>query len=321
MCLQSWGQTNKTMDGKVNQIFENLYKEVRNYGQRANYHAQIAIGGCNYEILINDYPVDRYFGPANGSKTGSIPINIAILKPGIQKWKIRIYPVRDRKEFNGAVTLVPQEHIQPGARIEMEIEKIRFSNSGDVEQRSGKIVKFGAPLLKEDRTGQNILKDAGKPYAEYSGTFQADVPYTLRGWENSEDLSIMDTAVIKQQLLKEYQKYHDWLQNRKLDQIATGRLAAEREIAQAFFYDEKTNGNFTSAFLQRWGQQGLKMQPLENYRLAIYGNGKIATLIDEVDNSSPLWGNYKVGENQYRNNTYMLYFHIPKGEKEVKIIR
>lgn len=34
-----------------------------------------------------------------------------------------------------------------------------------------------------------MLSDAGKPYIEYSGTFQADVPYTLSGWENSTDLS------------------------------------------------------------------------------------------------------------------------------------
>lgn len=98
--------------------------------------------------MINDYPVDRYFGPGDGSSSGSTPINIAILKPGIQKWKIKVYPVRDRKEVNGEVTLVPQNIIQPGARVEMEIEGVRFSENGDIEKRFGKVVKFEAPLKK-----------------------------------------------------------------------------------------------------------------------------------------------------------------------------
>ncbi|EDM37929.1 hypothetical protein PBAL39_15929 [Pedobacter sp. BAL39] len=319
--LQSCGQATKTMDKKATDILGSLYKNVRNYDQRINYQALIAIGGCNYEVLINDYPVDRYFGPANGSMSGSTPINIAILKSGIQKWKIRIYPIRERKEVNGAVTLVPQQAIQPGARVEMTIEKVRFNESGDIEKRFGEVVKFEAPLEKDNNNGQNRLGAAGKPYIEYNGTFQADVPYTLVGWENSTDLSNMDPAVIKQQLLTQYQKYHDWLNNRNLDQIAEAKLAAETEVAQAFFYDKKTNDTFTSAFLKRWGQQGLEMQPLENYKVAIYGDGRIATLIDPVDNGSPLWGNYKTGENQYKNNTYLLYFHIPTDKKELEVIR
>lgn len=319
--LQSCGQNKKNMDVKATEILGNLYKNVKHNDQRINYQAMIFIGGCNYEVLINDYPVDRYFGPGDGSSSGSTPINIAILKPGIQKWKIKVYPVRDRKEVNGEVTLVPQNIIQPGARVEMEIEGVRFSENGDIEKRFGKVVKFEASLKKDDKSGQNMLSDAGKPYIEYSGTFQADVPYTLSGWENSTDLSKMNSTVLEKQLLKEYQKFHGWLQNGKLDEMANAKLTAEKEVAQAFFYDKKTNENFLSTFLQRWGQKGLKMQPLENYKVAIYGDGKIVTLIDNIDGSSPLWGNYEVGENQFKNNTYMLYFHIPKGKTELEVIR
>ena len=318
--LQNCGQNKETMDVKATETLGNLYKDVKHQDKRINYQAMIFIGGCNYEVFINDYPVDRYFGPGDGSASGSSPINIAILKPGIQTWKIKIYPVRDRAEVNGEIKLVPQENIQPGARVEMDIEGVRFNPNGGIEKRFGKIVEFEAPL-KKDNSGQNAFGDAGKPYIEYTGTFQADVPYTMPGWENSTDLTAMDPTVLKQQLLKEYQKFHGWLQNGNLDQIASHKLNAEKEVAQAYFYDKKTNEAFVTKFQQIWGQKNLQMQPLENYKVAIYGNGKLATLIDEVDNGSPLWGNYEVGDNQFKHNSYFLYFHIPKGKKELEVIR
>lgn len=319
--LESCGQDAKNMDVKATDILGNLYKNVRNYDQRINYQAMVVIGGCNYEVLINDYPVDRYFGPANGSASSSIPINIAILKPGIQKWKIKIYPIRERKELNGTLTLIPQKTIQPGARVEMTIEKVRFGESGNIENRFGKVLQFEAPMIKDNNNGQNRLSGAGKPYIEYNGTFQADVPYSLNGWKDSQDLSKIDSTVLKKQLFKKFQQYHDWLQNRDVDLIAKDKLTAETEVAQAFFYDKRSNENFTSTFLQKWGQKGLEMQAFENYKVAIYGDGKIATLIDPVDNGSPLWGNYKVDGNQYKNNTYLLYFHIPKAKDGLEVIR
>ncbi|MNK59179.1 hypothetical protein D3C87_782790 [compost metagenome] len=309
------------MDEKATRILGGLYQDVNHYGQRINYQATVSPDGCNYEFLINDYPVDRYFGPDEGSASGSIPINIAILKPGTQTWKIKIYPLRDRKEVNGKVTLVPQQSIRPDAKIKVAIEGIRFGENGNIEKRFGKALDFETDLKKGESTGQQVSSGTGKPYIEYSGTFEAAVPYQMDGWEKSQDISKMDTIALKKQLLAAYQQYHDWLQQRKLDEIAQQKLPAEKEMAQAFFYDKKTNENFLATFLQRWGQKNLEMQPLENYKVAVYGNGKIVTLIDVVDGSSPLWGNYKTDQNRYKHHTYLIYFHLPAGKKELEVIR
>jgi len=319
--FQSCAQDNKKMDEKATTILGSLYQDVKHYEQRINYHATVSPEDCNYEFLINDYPVDRYFGPDERSTSGSIPINIAILKPGTQTWKIKIYPLRDRKEVNGKVTLVPQQSIRPDAMIKIAIEGIRFAENGNIEKRFGKVLDYKADLKKEDATMKPVLNDEEQPYIEYSGTFEATVPYVMDGWEKSQDISKMDTVTLKKQLLSKYQQYHDWLQHRKLDEIIQQKLPAEKEIAQAFFYDKKTNENFLATFLQRWGQKDLEMQPLENHKVAFYGNGKIITLVDIVDGSSPLWGNYKVEENRYKHNTYLIYFHLPQGKKELEVIR
>lgn len=139
--------------------------------------------------------------------------------------------------------------------------------------------------------------------------------------ENELPENLINKDLLQQKLLKEYQKFNGLLQSRNLNSIIKEKLDAEKEISQAFFYDKKTNEKFLSNFLERWGQENLKMQPLENYKLNIYGNGKIATLIDVVDGGSPLWGNYEVKNGKFKNNTYLLYFHIPKGKKELEVIR
>ena len=319
--LQSCGQNNKVMDEKVTEIFGSLYKDVKYYDQRINYHADIFIGGCNYEVLINDFLVDSYYGSGNGAMNTSIPINTAILHKGEQRWKIRVYPVHDKKEINGKITSVSRPLIQDGARVEISIEGIRFKENGDIEKQFGKVVDFEAPLKKDEKTGKNVFADADKPYIEYSGAFQADVPYQLEGWTNSENLTKIDSNILKQKILKEYQKFHRWLQYRDLEEIALSKLNAEAEDAQAFFYDKNTNDEYISSFIKMWGQKGLEMQPIENYKVCIYGDGKIATLIDTIDGGSPLWGNYEVEKNKYKHNTYLLYFHIPKGKKELEVIR
>ena len=39
----------------------NLYKEVKYHQQAISYQAEYFIGGCNFEILINGFPIERYY--------------------------------------------------------------------------------------------------------------------------------------------------------------------------------------------------------------------------------------------------------------------
>ncbi|MCL1669787.1 hypothetical protein M2T82_17145 [Elizabethkingia ursingii] len=309
------------MGDKVNELWGDLYKDVKYRNERVNYHAMIFIGGCNYEVLINDFPVDRYFGPGNGSASGSIPINTAILKSGVQTWKIRIYPVHDSKEVNGKVTMVPRPLIEDGARVEMDIEGIRFTESGGIEKRFGKVVDFQAPLTNDERTGKKILADHGKPYVEYTGTFQADVPYRLNGWEQGEDLSKLNKDNLEKELLKKYNEYKGWLQNGDLDKIAKSKLNAEKEEAQALYFNKKLNDQYISEFTTSWGRKNITVQPLENYSLKFYGDGKVVALISNVYKKSPLWASFKDEESNNNYTIYNLYFYIPKGKKELEVIR
>ncbi len=143
MSLQSCGQNTKTMNDNATEILGSLYKDVKYYDQRINYHADIFIGGCNYEVLINDFPVDSHFGPGDGAMNTSIPINTAILHKGEQTWKIRVYPVHDNKEMNGGGTaMIARPAIQDGARVEIKIEGVRFKENGSLEKKFWSSCRF-----------------------------------------------------------------------------------------------------------------------------------------------------------------------------------
>lgn len=319
--LQSCAQSNNEMNKQTTQALGNLYKDVQHYDQRINYHADIFIGGCNFEVLINDFPFERYFDVGNGAISTSIPINTAILKSGTQTWKIRIYPIHDVKQINGIIAKVPRASIQEGARVEIKIGRIRYKENGDIGKQFEKVLDFKAPLIKDEKTGKNKLADAGKTYTEYSGTFEANVPYNLSGWQNSEDLRDIDAETLKQEVAKEYEKMSKWIEDRNLINIAEAKLKSKKEEAQALFYNNTENAEYITDFIDTWGHSNIKMQPLENYSLQYYGDGKVVTLISNVYKKSPLWATFKDDKNQDNYLIYTLYFHRPKGKTTLEIIR
>lgn len=321
LCLQSCAQNDKDMNVKATQILSSLYKDAQHYDQRINYQADIFIGGCNFEVLINDFPVQTYYDSGNGVISTSIPINTAILKPGTQAWKIRVYPIHDVKKIKGVIAKASRTAIEDGARVEIKIEGVRFKENGDIEKHFGKVLEFKAPVIKDEKTGKDKLADTGKTYTEYSGTFEANVPYNLSGWQNSEDLTNSDPETLKQELLKEYQKMSKWLANRNLDSIANAKLKAKKEEAQALFYNNSDNRAYISDFLETWGHEKITIQPIGDCSLKFYGDEKIVTLTSNVFKKSPLWATYKDDKNEDHYILYPIYFHRPKGRKELEIIR
>src|SRR5690554_5093662 len=207
--LLGCAQNSKNMEKEVNEIFSDLGEYVKHRDQAVNYHANIYIGAVNFEVLINDFPVQKFYRPATGAISTSIPINTAILKPGKQTWKIKVYPSLTHKvDENGEIIAsMPDTAISKGGRIEMNIEGIYYDENGNIVKEDHNIVSFEAPLREDPETGRMILVDAGKPYVEYSGTFEAKVPYQLEGWSEGQDLTQLDTDDLEEKVVKVYKEF------------------------------------------------------------------------------------------------------------------
>ena len=54
----------------------------------------------------------------------------------------------------------------------------------------------------------------------YKGTFNADVPYSLKGWSESSDLTKEDQGVLKKELVSKYEELRNILANGQSDKFA-----------------------------------------------------------------------------------------------------
>ncbi|PKB41923.1 hypothetical protein AX016_0077 [Cellulophaga sp. RHA19] len=304
---------NSQVNPEVQEIFSNLGENV--IANDEAYNANIWIGACSYEVLINDMRVDYFFGRLNGTISGSIPINPYILKTGWQTWTIRVYPEwKDRSFFD-------TNGISEGALVELQINKYKYKPNGDVETLY-ESEKFERKKPEGDYDAK--FPDAGKPYVEYKGKFYAEVPYELEGWSNSQDLSKEDKDELFEELLKEYNTYRDLITNKELPEIARNihKMKKERAITNSDSNEEvqETIANF----IKLWGQD-MTMYPIENVALKMYGNGKVVALERfDVRGETPLIGQYwleKDGGKHDTANVFSLYFHRPKGSSKLEVIR
>lgn len=221
--LSSCAQNKQNMNNSL----KDLYKTVQFRDKAIEYRANIQVGACNFELLINDIPVEQYFGNTDGTFNTSTPINDAILKSGPQRWKLILYP--------GYRNNSPVTTLSPNVFLEIEIEGLKHKPQS-VETIAGPVSLINTPQRKDEK-GNNIYLEAGKPTAVYEGTFNADVPYTLPGWSESTDLRKENQDQLLKEVLAFYQKYSGYYAHRDVAAILNTVQEKEKERAQYFFQD------------------------------------------------------------------------------------
>lgn len=300
-----------SQDKKVSSIIGNLYKDVKYKDQAINYHADIQIGGCAFEFYVNDMAVQKYAGSDGSGSVGlSAPINMNILKSGVQTWELRVFP----PELQGKrLTALPQ-HV----KLELSIEALKFK-AGGVNETTAPVVLLETPTTEKGYT------DAGKPFMIYKGTFNASVPYEVKGWSESVDLSKEDSIALRKELVAAYEKYRTWLSKRSLDELAASLAQKDKDRAQVTFYDKALNDEHLKTFMERYGAPNLSMLPLENYKMVFSGNGKMVTL-ERADHPyyPALVGESHEqvgGKDKIYTMTYYLNFHRPHAGAALEVIR
>jgi hypothetical protein len=82
LCAASCAQNKKNMNSRAEELLGNLYKNVQYRDSAVNYHIDLQIGGCIFEMLVNDFFVYRYGGrlgiTKNNIKTSNMINNIAV---------------------------------------------------------------------------------------------------------------------------------------------------------------------------------------------------------------------------------------------------
>ncbi|HSD08166.1 hypothetical protein [Flavobacterium sp.] len=272
----------------------------------------------NYEITVNDLPVAKKINSDVGTLV--FPINYAILKSGEQQLQIKIYPSYKDKQ-------TPNPFFIKNPRLKFEIEKTAWDKNGNLEEP--KIVtNYELPNYKLDDKGDY---DYSKPI-DYSRqniliedfNFTATIPYELKGWSDSEDLSKIDQEILHKKVLEFCKKLVDKYQEKDFDYVKTEYLKADTEWYQSEYlkldvikkYQNAMNNNkdkFTNNFI-----------PLSKYKILLYGNNRIISIerTDIENKGKSFFLHEKIDQEGNKKIVSLdLYLHIPKGSKELEIIR
>lgn len=275
----------------------NIFKSVKKYNYNPRYLIDFSSTGCTYHVLIDD--VEGLVISSPGNIGGAVePINGQLLKSGKHKIKVIITPPRNQEwELENFLT----EH----SSLKFTIKHGEF---GKDKMENYKVVyEFVSPKV----TKGDI------PFLEFEGAFNVELPYVLEGWSNSEDLTKRPN--LEAEVVKVYNKYRDILVKKDLQEYSTMMYKKEVEVAQAFFWNtEKDSKERWADIVDEINKPGT-YEPIENYKLHFYANGKIVKLLrsDNDYKGEPVIRRIQDG----RISANSIYLHMPKGSNKLEVIR
>lgn len=283
-----------------------LYKTVNTYDYEPDYQLWVWSSDCYFEVLVNDMPVMKWFFNS-GSIGNRLPIT-EILKSGEQRITIKMYPPEGQQKLSD--------------RVKLELKIIERTEGMSIDEEK---------IVYEYKTKQNVdeydvetFANKDLPYFESQGLFLAKVPYELKGWTESKDLSKIKLKELTKQVIEAYTAYGNAIQNRNLEKMAKTLYNKEKEIAQIWFYKTKEKSeNRWNNYQGICNRKGLKIQPLEDYKIQFYGNGRVIAL-ERTDSDyrgeSALFVEYvKDGVEKVSFQDFLL--HMPKGSNKLEVIR
>ncbi|WP_443943841.1 hypothetical protein ACJVDH_13025 [Pedobacter sp. AW1-32] len=289
-------------------------KAIKHYADEPLYYIFVNHNQCFFQILVNDVPVFQYF--QDGQIMTPIILNNYINHSGKQTITYKLYPQTKFETGEGLTELTNY--------TKMKID-LYVRNNADVNDsfEGQKEILTHQSATKED--GKTFIGD-GKDYYEFSFDFEAKVPYELPDWNESQDLSKMDQDVLLKKTEAAYQYFWNIINTKKQDEYFRLGFASNKAQVISEYFDEKMIEDGLRDELKDFTEPSFKLQPLENYKMKLYGNGKIVCLEQNSEdlrlkNRWAIWGKYKTAEGETRVSFSRLYLHMPKGKDTFEIIR
>ncbi|WP_316804295.1 hypothetical protein [Pedobacter nototheniae] len=294
-------------------FFQEQLKFIKRSANEPLYYIYVNHEQCFFEVLVNDIPRFQYF--EDGSMMTPITLNNYIYHSGKQTITYRLCPQTKRTYGEGFNILTPYTKFDV---------KLYVHNNADTTNSFDKQKLLLSHHAATKADGKSFIGD-GKDYYEYTLSFDAVVPYRLDGWENSKDLSKMDQKELLTKTEKAYQYYWNLIKDKKSDDyfrlIFKGNAAeiTATYISQEALKESESEDKFI------FNEATFKLEPLNNYKMHLYGNGKIVCLEQtsedlRLKNKTPIWGKYKTAEGETRVRFNKIYLHIPKGKDTFEIL-
>lgn len=259
--------------------------------------------GINYElpfrgeILINNILVDKDFYNRIG---GFGYINNCILKNGTQSVQVNL----------------SHPFVEKGGLIKSDV----LFNINDfiiytVLKEQGKVSaldtvkKLDFPEIQEP-----------VPFIKYEWKFEAELPFELEGWKNSQDLTKWDEKELEKKTVSKFNELRNILNSGNGAAFVKELEFANKEYFIANYFTENQKEEYISNLIGQYGELKGLVPSIENYKMRIMGDGKVVTLerLEKYRGQGIL-----TSENKESGDLYLIYtmLHIPKGKENFEIVR
>ncbi|WP_123966616.1 hypothetical protein [Chryseobacterium phosphatilyticum] len=288
-------------------------KQIKHYKKEPLYYIYIDHEQCFFDILVNDIPAFQYF--KDGGIMSQVTLNNYIAKSGKQKITYRLYPQTKREYGEGFKELTPYTRFK--------LTLYSRDNADSLTSFDKRVQVFEHTNLKKE-DGKTFI-GAGLPYYEYTVEFNATVPYeqspTL---ETAVDLKSMDKELLEKKTVEAYNFFRKIISEKNKDQYFSLVFNSDcRQIKSEYYTDEylKETGNEDLFYFET---PSFKLEPLENYTMKIYGDGKLVGLEHaskdiRLQGKSSIWGKYNAKEGGVRVRFLKILLYIPKGKDTFEI--
>lgn len=160
------------------------------------------------------------------------------------------------------------------------------------------------------------LKSIEKPLKIFidSWTFEAEVPYSLVGLENSQSFLDKDQNKLLEKVIEKYSNVKNIINNGDtLKYLEIYKKSREREM-NSMYYDVSKQKEYLNSLSKRVLSSKGFMQPISDYKLFIHPNGKLVQLVNS-NGSTPL---YSI-DDKGKRKSYELILHQLKGANELEV--
>ena len=301
-------------------LVEEIAKQVKHYPSEKIYGIDYSNDNCYFDMFINDIKVHTF--PSRGL-IGSTAVEVNQLLPHSGKYRIsyKMYPLYTLEERGVTVTqntLVDKSYVT----LEVYSYNLKDKNARDISY-----AEYTTPNIAiKNAQGDSIsYKFAGSGKTYYEGSFEVEleVPYQLQPpFATAQDLRKMDQKLLMTKLLAKYKEVWQIYKNRELDNIARIEFDNLKNLFVSTYADIETIRENWNAYYEIYKKAPLEMQPIANYKLEFFADGKlVALMLDTKDNkirgNTALWIKLKDEENT--PVFFNRYFYIPQGETEFKV--
>ncbi|WP_282055639.1 hypothetical protein [Maribacter luteus] len=307
--------SDKFKDITAENYVDRMFKAVKHYDKEPQYFIRPTQGNCLFEILVNDILVHKeYTMEVLGSPKS---ISHTILQSGPQTVTVRMYPLGDamKRTYGTEKTITT---LLPTTEMNISVVKYEaFNISQDLDDEI--IVKEHHSPTKE---GSDEFLGAGLPYYEYNFTFNAEVPYNLKGWREGQDLIKLDKDSLEAQVLSYYKKLKKVYLSKDEDALARTSFGDISNIAQTNYYGKQDIQEAWDEIRRKLYYEEKEFDPFKTYVMNFYGNGKIVALRhpskEPVDSrlrgESAFWFKYRDKEGDISAFFSSINLYLPKGD-------